>query len=205
MSEGYGPVAIFQAVGHADLSRLTALLDSGADPNAVYPLVGNTPLYNACFRDRVDAVQLLLDRGADPNKRLTYCSPVEGRIEKDVVVLMFARSAPVGAALLAAGADPNVQDALGRTPLMRAVLGGTIALVELLIASGALRTTRSKEGETAADVARSRLQWLIDSLPSLKQKEALERKAKLERILELLGESAKTPAEHQGDEADEAR
>ena len=46
--------AIFEAVNRADLPRLAALLDAGADPNTVNPPAGNSLLYNACFSDRVE-------------------------------------------------------------------------------------------------------------------------------------------------------
>ena len=181
-------IAILEAVGRADLSRLAALLDAGADPNTVHPTVGNSPLYNACFSDRVDVVHLLLARGADPNKRLVYCSPVDGRVEEDLVALMFARSEGVAAALLAAGADANAQDKQGRTPLMRAVLAGTVEQVRLLISSGARVSARDHKGSTAADAVQARLQWLRDSLPSLKEKQATARIEQLEGMLLVLGD-----------------
>lgn len=180
-------IAIFEAVNRADLSRLAALLDAGADPNTVDPTVGNSPLYNACFSDHMDVVQLLLARGADPNKRLVYRSPVDGRVEEDVVALMFVRSERVAAALLAAGADANAQDKQGRTPLMRAVVAGPVEHVRLLISSGARVSTRDRKGRTAADAVRARLQWLRDSLASLKEKEARARIEELEGMLLVLG------------------
>jgi ankyrin repeat protein len=181
------PIAILQAVGDPGLSSLRALLDAGADPNAVHPTIGNTPLYNACFGDQLDAVELLLARGADPNKRMRYCSPVDGRIENDVVALMFARSEGVVAALLAAGADPHAQDDRGRTPLMRSVLSGTIGQVKLLIKAGAVVAQRDKSGATAADVVRARLAWHHKYQGSLNEK-AGERQEQLRRMLAVLGE-----------------
>jgi ankyrin repeat protein len=179
--------AIFRAVGDPDLKRLVALLDAGADPNSVNPDVGNTPLYNACFGDHLDAVRLLLARGADPNKRIVYRSPVDGRVEEGVVALMFARSAEVALALLGAGADPNAQDAAGRTALMRAAVGGTPEQVTVLIVAGANVTARDKKGATAADAVKARLQWLKDFHSSLKENEARARKTELESILATLG------------------
>ena len=89
-------VDLLQAAGTGDLARLTRLLDAGCDPNTVHPFTGASALYNACFGgQQVDAVRLLLARGADPNKRLTYRSPVDGRIEEGLVALMVASSVAV--------------------------------------------------------------------------------------------------------------
>src|SRR5262249_20246724 len=155
-----------------DLRTLEQLLDGGCDPNVAHPVYGNTPLYNACLIDRADMVKLLLRRGADPNKRMTYRSPVDGRVEDGLVALMLARSPEVVAALVQAGADPNLRAADGRTPLTRVVLGATPQAVEQLLRAGADPGARSSAGHTAADVVRDRLQWLHDSWSHLKQPQA---------------------------------
>ena len=55
--------------------------------------------------------------------------------------------------LLAAGADPNVPDEEGRTPLTSAVLGGSIGLVGLLLEGGADVNARDHQGFTALHFA----------------------------------------------------
>lgn len=164
--EGADSVAVLQESG-TDLPALEELLDAGCDPNTAHPNYWNTLLYNACFMDRADIVKLLLARAADPNRRMTYRSPVDGRVEEGPVALMLARSSEVAAALLSAGADPNAPDSAGRTPLMRAVLGASADFVEQLLAAGAEPTVRSNAGHTAVDIVNDRLQWLRDSMPSL--------------------------------------
>ena len=153
------PLDVHDAVGRDDARLLTELLDGGADPNAADPQYGHTPLSRACFRDRLEIVDLLLQRGAEPNQRLTYRSPVDGRTEEGVVALMFARSAEVVTALLRAGANPNVCDLAGETPLMRAALGAPPAATQVLIDAGAERGHRNQDGLTAADLVLDRLRW----------------------------------------------
>jgi ankyrin repeat protein len=55
--------------------------------------------------------------------------------------------------LLARGADPNARDEDGRTPLFSAVLGGSVALLGLLLESRADVNARDARGATALHVA----------------------------------------------------
>lgn len=55
--------------------------------------------------------------------------------------------------LLARGADPNVRDDDGRTPLFSAVLGGSIGLVGLMLESRADVNARDSDGFTALHFA----------------------------------------------------
>ena len=55
--------------------------------------------------------------------------------------------------LLARGADPNARDEDGRTPLFSAVLGGSVALLGLLLESRADVNARDGRGATALHVA----------------------------------------------------
>jgi serine/threonine-protein phosphatase 6 regulatory ankyrin repeat subunit B len=152
-------VDFLQAAGAGDVSSLAALLDTGCDPNVVHPTTGATALYNACFASQVEAIQLLLSRGADPNKRITYQSPVDGRIEKGVVALMVASSEAAVALLLQAGADPSVRDDDGRTVLMRLVGAASSKVFDMLIRAGADVTARSSDGRSAADIVTQKLEW----------------------------------------------
>jgi uncharacterized protein len=63
---------------------------------------------------------------------------------------------PVIAALLAAGASAAAADAQSYTPLHLAGSRGDRAASELLLACGASRDTRTRDGKSASDIARER-------------------------------------------------
>lgn len=140
------------------------LVRKGADLNYVDPYLGRTPLYAACITDRVRTIEALLQHGADPNKRFTYGSPVDGRVEGDVTALMYAVSPEAASALIRAGAEVKATDANGTTPLMRAAFYGRPAVVRLLLEAGAqplARQTkrRGRKSQTARELAESKLEF----------------------------------------------
>lgn len=150
-------VDFFQAAGNGDGAKVIALIDDGADPNWIYPQVGHTPLYNACVANQTHVVRILLERGADPNLRMNYHSPVDGRKERAVVALMFARSAEVVTALIDGGADVDVADENGLTSLIRAAHWGKLPVVKALLEAGADASLKTNDGRNARDVAVARI------------------------------------------------
>jgi ankyrin repeat protein len=92
------------------------------------------------------ALQLAVTRGFDVNKPRDTC---------DVVLLFSAvhsRKAEAVAYLLAHGADPNVSEKFGLTPLEAASRHGDLAVVRLLIEAGADVSKKGENG-TPLDVA----------------------------------------------------
>jgi ankyrin repeat protein len=99
---------------------------------------------------------------------------------------MLAQSAEVITALLGAGADPNLTDEVGNTPLMRCVLIAPPEAIELLLQAGADAAAQNGDGLSAADVVRKRLEWLENSGADLRMPTPRKRKQRLESILAML-------------------
>jgi ankyrin repeat protein len=139
--------ALVDAATKGDLSAVTRLLDEGADPNAsiTREQVSRTALNEAVYHNRLEIVKALLDRGADP--RSGGYSVLDSALDKKheaVVRLLLAHGVSVNDRgsdgetslyghftysplrineiefLLDLGADPNLANNKGITPLMRA-------------------------------------------------------------------------------------
>lgn len=118
---------------------LAALLELHADP--FQPgLQGNSALHTAASVKDAHYLQILLDGRLKPNVRnsITSATPLAAAVMagREVQVMM----------LLAAGADPNLPDRLGDTPLH---LAGKINAPELalrLLQAGANAELRNKQG-----------------------------------------------------------
>ena len=135
--------------GHVDVVRL--LLESGADPNkASKDYLGysydtctrycnRTPLHHAVSSGNIGVVQLLLDAGADPNtpnslgETPLYLASKQGFwhifqiflnlgvVELPLIMAAERLDETAMINLLEAGADPNMTDLNGETPLIAAI------------------------------------------------------------------------------------
>jgi hypothetical protein len=114
---------------------ISALVARGARVDA--DVYRGTPLMWAAATGRTDAVRRLIELGADVNGRATFGGPAHGA---DVVPLHLAAqsgSLPTVEALLDAGADPALRDALHGGPATAwAELGGHPEAAALLRARG---------------------------------------------------------------------
>jgi hypothetical protein len=134
------------------------------------------------------AVRLLLERGADPNKRFDFDSMIDGRLERGLTVLMMAGTADIAAALVAAGADVNAASETGVTPLMRAAGSGRVNVVRVLLQAGADTAARDANGMHAADLARGKMDFLVQNLKGCKPGEGEKRIEAYREVRRLLGE-----------------
>ena len=103
------------------------LLSNGADVN--FASQGWPPLGYAAQNGHKKMVELLVARGANVEARAVY---------KTALHIAVSRNFPaVVESLLAAKADPNSQDNGDNTPLMAAVLQGSVPMAKALLARGA--------------------------------------------------------------------
>jgi ankyrin repeat protein len=140
-----GTTALFPAATtSAEITRL--LLDHGANPNA-RAKTDATPLL---FTQGADVIALLLAHGADVHARSKTgeTALMETAIRGDVAATKL---------LLDKGADVNIADHRGYTPLLLAAQydGDSPELVRLLLARGA-DLNATAEGETALSLAAKR-------------------------------------------------
>jgi ankyrin repeat protein len=142
--DGWTP--LLWASAHGNEGAVEALLEAGANRQAVTRREHQGPLILAGKWNRVEVVQTLLGRGFSIGQRdsigwsaLMWTS-LQGRT--DVVK-----------ALLDAGAPVETVDSDGNTPLILAARRGHMDTVRLLLARGARPEVRNVDGETAASLA----------------------------------------------------
>lgn len=139
---------IFEAAAFGDVDRLTELLGAELSLVTSYSGDGFTALHFAAFFGRYEAAALLIERGAEVDAfgrgwmTGTAMHSAASRLQSDVVRI-----------LLEAGANPNVRQSAGWTPLHAAAMNGDLTSVELLLASGADATATNDEGRSVIDLA----------------------------------------------------
>jgi ankyrin repeat protein len=122
------------------------LLEGGANPNLQNKL-GCTPLCFAssnAYQDKaLEIIELLLEGGADPN---IGKSPLLGLMDKKISTLLV----PI---LLKAGANPNIIDENGATPLHLIAIYNDLSLTQELLKYGAHIDARDNFQKTPLHIA----------------------------------------------------
>jgi ankyrin repeat protein len=141
---------------HVHLSSEGGKPDAAADSADFAKLLGvtketkrnSTELVEAAFDDEADTVVSCLDKNYDIESEdghgHTALSEAACQGHKDIVSLLLER-----------GADPNKYNDEKRSPLYRAAYNGHLETLQLLLESGGDPRLRSKQGETAYDVAKT--------------------------------------------------
>ena len=159
---GITPLSAAAYIGSVPIMQL--LMEKGADPKAI-DSTQKTAIIYAAGRGFFPVVRILLDHGVDVNAK---CG-------NDLTVLMWAAgySAEAGVndvvqvmtILIDAGARLDEQDNRGRTALMIAAELDHAAAVDVLLAHGADKSLKDKQGKIAGD---------LTSLTALREKLAAQ-------------------------------
>lgn len=143
-----GAIDVFEAAALGEVDRLREVLDAEPTSATAYSGDGFTALHFAAFFGEPDATALLLERGAEVDAfgrgwmTGTALHSAVSRLQADVARI-----------LLEAGANPDVRQSAGWTPLHAAAMNGDLASVELLLAAGADPAATNEEGRSVAELA----------------------------------------------------
>lgn len=169
-AHAHGSALAMAALG-GQLEATRWLLDKGAAPNVASEL-GETPLDLAARDGHRVVVEVLLEAGAKPTAR-ALVDAARGGHTGVVRVLLGAGLAPdarpeggygrgalheaedveLARLLLARGADVNLPDRHGDTPLHRRCKGGPVEVAQLLLSRGADATLPGAEGRRCLQMA----------------------------------------------------
>jgi ankyrin repeat protein len=153
---------LFSAIDELDAPRVRELLAGGADPNVLNATwAGLRPLHaavQAIALDEggggLDMIEALLAHGADVNGWTAR------KDQTPLLTALFEEQPALAERLLAAGADPNVRNSEGDSPLRVAAARGDRAMVSLLLGAGAAKTIDDwggLSGRTALGLAAEQL------------------------------------------------
>jgi len=159
-------VDVFEAAALGDVAALRTILEASEEAANARSPDGFGPLGLAAFFGRYEAAEILLRAGANPNTPASNpfkVSPIHSAAaHRDA-----QRSLKVCRLLLDHGADPNVKQAGGWTPLHQAAAHGRREVVELLLAHGAATEALSDDDRTPSQMAEvkghSEIQALIEA------------------------------------------
>ena len=144
---------IFEAAALGETKRVSDLLDDHPNTLDAFSDDGFPPLGLAAFFGHADTAAFLLRNGADPD--LAATNPMQVR---PIHAAVANRNEQIGYALakllIDHGAEVNVAQHGGWTPLHEAAAHGQNEIVKLLLDHGAKRGATSEDGKTPIDMAR---------------------------------------------------
>lgn len=148
----YGRTPLFYAVKSENLEILNLLINGGAKVDA-RDNFGETPLIYAvgdCVGEKssIEAVRILIKAKADLNAKSKYTGSAL------LKATSCESSSEIVSVLIEAGANINITDAEGRTPLMNAVIFNDLETVRHLLIGKPNLSIRDKKKLSALDHAR---------------------------------------------------
>lgn len=139
---------IFEAAAVGDADRLRAHLEAHPESVNDFSHDGWTPLHLAAFFGREEAARTLLEAGADVTLRAR-----NRQANTPLHAALASRKTALAKLLLEHGAEQDVPDDSGYTPLLLAAGNGNRSMVEELIARGVNLHARNQAGQTARMLA----------------------------------------------------
>ena len=137
------PAAMLEAAQNGDVGAIERYLREGGDVDAADTELGGTMLMCAASDGKLDMMRALLAARASVDVRdANGCTALAAAcfaLQEGAVALLLHQ----------AGADVNIADNGGLTPLMLVSLAGRLSLVKLLLSHGARRDARDVNGQTA--------------------------------------------------------
>jgi len=175
-----------------DLNLVKELLNAGANPSAIHPENGWTPLMTACQEGHIEGAGLLITKGANVNYRI-HGEKYSGESQDGLTALLVAcnqRNIEMVRLLVARGADVNAtMDGHVSVLHCAAIISPDLEIVKLLVESGAdvdkeypemrsafkMAMLFSKKGENNMAIAK----YLSEKSP-MYQAKVKEKKAQME-------------------------
>jgi ankyrin repeat protein len=145
-------LTIFEAAAIGKLDTVRDMVEAHPELVSAYSPDGFPPLNLAAFFGHKDVLEYLLARGADVNavaRNAMNVRPLHSAVAHRQPGVALAMSE----VLLRHGADANVRQAGGWTPLHQAAAHGQTPLVRLLLAHGADVHAASEDGRTPLHMA----------------------------------------------------
>jgi ankyrin repeat protein len=146
---------VYEAAAAGELERLKSLIATFPDLVRSFSHDGFTPLHLAAFFGQKPVVDCLLAAGAAINEISRNPSALRP-IHSAVAHRQPEAALAVTRALIAAGAEVNVTQEAGWTPLHSASLNGRLPLVRVLLEAGASTEVRAANGQTPLTLAASK-------------------------------------------------
>ncbi|KAK3596502.1 hypothetical protein CHS0354_007409 [Potamilus streckersoni] len=143
----HGHTCLMYAAVHRNADTSKLLITYGADVNAKNDQSETAILY-AIFRDDLNLVKILLEAGTDPNT-------LQSTDEKNSILLLTAYDGQYDfmKTIIDHGADVNLENSMGYTPMHISAWNGYLDCVKLLLEHGAKHDNPTKDKNTPLALA----------------------------------------------------